>query len=260
MSDCDHKVPVSDDMTQPNDEIEIAARLKPTGLRTTESVEIQIDDEHLNKKIDDTSEKTKQETKQDNKFVENKSIKSLTDDERAIIIANAKSGIEQPNFDVKFFSNGNFRIIKRKQVKPSVSQKVINADNENSLDKQIQDKKIYYTNDQLLIEHIIELNSKVDKLMTKHKKLKRKYQTLCTDLYVDDNDNDNINENREAAGAVGANNSTHDNDNINEHKQTISQNEINNDNSNDDYIPKPQTPQINRRPKKISWRDQIKYV
>ena len=226
MSDCDHKVPVSDDndMTQPNDEIEI-----------------QIDDEHLNKKIDDTSEKTKQETK----FVENKSIKSLTDDERAIIIANAKSGIEQPNFDVKFFSNGNFRIIKRKQVKPSVSQKVINADNENSLDKQIQDKKIYYTNDQLLIEHIIELNSKVDKLMSKHKKLKRKYQTLCTDLYVDDNDN------------INENNSTHDNDNINEHKQTISQNE---DNSNDDYIPKPQTPQINRRIKKISWRDQIKYV
>ena len=226
MSDCDHKVPVSDDndMTQPNDEIEI-----------------QIDDEHLNKKIDDTSEKTKQETK----FVENKSIKSLTDDERAIIIANAKSGIEQPNFDVKFFSNGNFRIIKRKQVKPSVSQKVINADDENTLDKQIQDKKIYYTNDQLLIEHIIELNSKVDKLMSKHKKLKRKYQTLCTDLYVDDNDN------------INENNSTHDNDNINEHKQTISQNE---DNSNDDYIPKPQTPQINRRIKKISWRDQIKYV
>lgn len=241
MSDCDHKVPVSDDndMTQPNDEIEI-----------------QIDDEHLNKKIDDTSEKTKQETKQETKFVENKSIKSLTDDERAIIIANAKSGIEQPNFDVKFFSNGNFRIIKRKQVKPSVSQKVINADNENSLDKQIQDKKIYYTNDQLLIEHIIELNSKVDKLMSKHKKLKRKYQTLCTDLYVDDNDNDNINENREAAGAVGANNSSHDNDS-GKHKQTISQNE---DNSNDDYIPKPQTPQINRRIKKISWRDQIKYV
>ena len=226
MSDCDHKVPVSDDndMTQPNDEIEI-----------------QIDDEHLNKKIDDTSSETKQETK----FVENKSIKSLTDDERAIIIANAKSGIEQPNFDVKFFSNGNFRIIKRKQVKPSVSQKVINADDENSLDKQIQDKKIYYTNDQLLIEHIIELNSKVDKLMSKHKKLKRKYQTLCTDLYVDDNDN------------INENNSTHDNDNINEHKQTISQNE---DNSNDDYIPKPQTPQINRRIKKISWRDQIKYV
>ena len=231
MSDCDHKVPVSDDndMTQPNDEIEI-----------------QIDDEHLNKKIDDTSEQTKQETKQETKFVENKSIKSLTDDERAIIIANAKSGIEQPNFDVKFFSNGNFRIIKRKQVKPSVSQKVINANDENSLDKQIQDKKIYYTNDQLLIEHIIELNSKVDKLMSKHKKLKRKYQTLCTDLYVDDNDNDNINEN----------NSSHDNDS-DKHKQTISQNE---DNSNDDYIPKPQTPQINRRIKKISWRDQIKYV
>ena len=231
MSDCDHKVPVSDDndMSQPNDEIEI-----------------QIDDEHLNKKIDDTSSEAKQETKQETKFVENKSIKSLTDDERAIIIANAKSGIEQPNFDVKFFSNGNFRIIKRKQVKPSVSQKVINANDENSLDKQIQDKKIYYTNDQLLIEHIIELNSKVDKLMSKHKKLKRKYQTLCTDLYVDDNDNDNINEN----------NSSHDNDS-GKHKQTISQNE---DNSNDDYIPKPQTPQINRRIKKISWRDQIKYV
>ena len=38
------------------------------------------------------------------------------------------------------------------------------------------------------MEHIIELNSKVDKLMTKHKKLKRKYQTLSADIYVDDNE------------------------------------------------------------------------
>ena len=37
------------------------------------------------------------------------------------------------------------------------------------------------------MENIIEFNNKVEKLMTKHKKLKRKYQSLSADIYVDDN-------------------------------------------------------------------------
>lgn len=46
----------------------------------------------------------------------------------------------------------------------------------------------YYTDNQLLFEHIIELTSKVEKLTAKHKKLKHKYNGLQHDLYIDTND------------------------------------------------------------------------
>ena len=50
------------------------------------------------------------------------------------------------------------------------------------------EKKIYYSDNQLLFEHIIELNTKVDKLMAKHKKLKRRYQSLQNDICINDDD------------------------------------------------------------------------
>ena len=120
--------------------------------------------------------------------IENKPINELSDIERAVIVANAKNGVDMPFFDVKFFGNGKYRIVKKKPVKPSTAQKVIKASVSNSPDIKDPDRKVYYTNDQLLMEHIIELNSKVDKLMTKHKKLKRKYQSLSADIYVEDNE------------------------------------------------------------------------
>lgn len=117
------------------------------------------------------------------KYVEQKQVVDLTDDERSLIVANAKNGIDQPYFNVKFFKNGKYRIVKKKEEAPTVAQKAIKTTPHINADG-----KVYYSDNQLLFEHIIELNSKVDKLMSKHKKLKRKYQTLQNDLYVDEED------------------------------------------------------------------------
>ena len=117
------------------------------------------------------------------KFVDRKQVVDLTDDEKALIVNNARNGLEQPYFDVKFFKNGKYRIIKKKTTAPTVSQKVIT--NTTAPEKE---KKSFYTDNQILFEHIIELNAKVDKLMTKHKKLKRKYQSLQNDIYAEDED------------------------------------------------------------------------
>lgn len=117
------------------------------------------------------------------KTVEPKNVGELTDDERAIIIANAKNGVDQPNFDVRFFNNGKFRIVRKKQKPQTISEKVVKTQ-----EIPVNDKKAYYTDNQLLFEHIIELNAKVDRLMSKHKKLKRKYQTLQNDIYIDDDE------------------------------------------------------------------------
>ncbi len=146
----------------------------------------------------DISVMEEQKPKLATKFVDRKQIVDLTDDEKALIVANAKNGLDQPNFSVKFFKNGKYRILKKKEQTPTVSQKIISSNAEST--KQ-PEKKVFYSDNQLLFEHIIELNSKVDRLMQKHKKLKRKYQALQNDIYVDDDEEvvheQNIDEERE---------------------------------------------------------------
>ena len=124
------------------------------------------------------------------KFVEKKSINSLSEDERALIIANAKNGVDQPYFNVKFFKNGKTQITKKKETPQTVSKKITSQKTPPKKESQVYAQAlsrpaVYYTDNQLLFEHIIELNAKVDRLTQKHKKLKRRYQTLQDDLYID---------------------------------------------------------------------------
>ena len=114
-------------------------------------------------------------------FIPKKPVADLSDADKATIIANHQNGINQPFYDVKQYKNGKYRIVKRKDTQPTVAQKVVNN---SPVEK--AEKKAYYTDNQLLFEHIIELNAKVDRLMTKHKKLKRKYQAMQNDIYVED--------------------------------------------------------------------------
>ena len=153
-----------------------------TVIKTDNEEEIEIKIEETDEKSNKVNNENDIKDKSTQPIIENKAVNELNDVERAVIVANAKNGVDMPFFDVKFFGNGKYRIVKKKPVKPTISQKVIKTNPSNN------DNKVYYTNDQLLMEHIIELNSKVDKLMTKHKKLKRKYQTLSADIYVDDNE------------------------------------------------------------------------
>ena len=154
---------------------------------TTSEKEIVIDlvdkDDGENEKTNEPVNDEQPKPKVAKKFVERKQIVDLTDDEKALIVANARNGLDQPYFDVKLFKNGKYRIIKKKETAPTVAQKVIT--NSSTPEKE---KKAYYSDNQLLFEHIIELNAKVDKLMTKHKKLKRKYQSLQNDIYADEDE------------------------------------------------------------------------
>ena len=147
---------------------------------STKDLEINGEENVKNNNEDDILNKT--ESKAEPKFVERKQVSALTEDERNLIIANAQAGIDQPYYDVKTFKNGKQRIIKKKTVTPTVSQKAIKT----TPPPTNAEQKVYYSDNQLLFEHIIELNAKVDKLMTKHKKLKRRYQALQNDIYVND--------------------------------------------------------------------------
>ena len=131
-----------------------------------------------------------------------KAISRLTEDERALIIKNHNEGIYQPYFDVKTLDDGTLKIVKKKPKQPTVSQKATKGQSPRPQVTQVantseakpsegdSNNKVYYSDNQLLFEHIIELNSKVDKLMNKHKKLKKRYKALQQDIYVDSVDDD----------------------------------------------------------------------
>ena len=129
------------------------------------------------------SEKPHNETstlKPEPRVIPAKRIDELTDEDKKILIDNARAGIDNPYFDVKLFKNGNTRICKKK--KPTVSHQAVMSNGERIVKNQTSEQKIYMTDNQLIWEHLLELESKYNNLYRKHKKLKSKYN----DLYIED--------------------------------------------------------------------------
>ena len=115
------------------------------------------------------------------KVIPAKRIDELTDDEKKILIDNARAGIENPYYNVKLYKNGTTRICKSK--KPTISQQAVSNKGERSLNSNTSDnRKVYMTDNQLIWEHVLELENKYNNLYRKHKKLKAKYN----DLYIED--------------------------------------------------------------------------
>ena len=138
--------------------------------------EIVID---LNEKVEPDKEKPKTTVK----VIPAKRIDELTDEEKKIIIENARAGIDNPYYNVKLYKNGTTRICKSK--KPTISQQAVSNKGERLINSNTSDsRKVYMTDNQLIWEHVLELENKYNNLYRKHKKLKAKYN----DLYIEDED------------------------------------------------------------------------
>ena len=103
-----------------------------------------------------------------------KNINQLTPEEKLTIINNAKNGIENEFYKVQFYKNGNSRIVKRKQPPTSTSENII------------KQRAPGLTTEQLLMEHVIGLESQLATLRQKQKRLKHNYKSLYQDIYVED--------------------------------------------------------------------------
>ena len=101
-------------------------------------------------------------------------VKDLTTEERLRLVSDAKNGVENKYFKVHFTKNGSSRITKRKQPVEQTAERVI---------KQYTPS---LTTEQLLMEHVIGLESQLATLRQKHKKLKKSYKSMYQDVYVDD--------------------------------------------------------------------------
>ena len=106
------------------------------------------------------------------KQIENKPIDQLTDLEKQTIIQNARNGIDNQYYSVKLFKNGNTRICKKK--KPAVSESIVNSGGK----REVQGQQVYFTDQQLIWEHLFELERNYAKLYGKHKKMKARYNDL----------------------------------------------------------------------------------
>ena len=136
-------------------------------------------DLNANKKSESKSNE-EEEVKPNYTVIPEKRIDELTDEDKKILINNARSGIDNPYYTVKLFKNGNTRICKKK--KNSISKEAVESNGERTIKNQNSDKKVYMTDNQLIWEHLFELENKYNTLYRKHKKLKSKYN----DLYIED--------------------------------------------------------------------------
>ena len=140
-----------------------------------------IDTTENKPKLEQEVEEIEPEELQNKKMVITpKNVSKLTDDEKSYLINLYKNGGEDEHFKVNFYKNGNSKIVKKKQPPQRMSSKFIDQTENN--------RKTVMTTEQLLMEHVIDLEARFATLHQKHRKLKKYYKNLQEDLYVDDND------------------------------------------------------------------------
>jgi len=111
-----------------------------------------------------------------------KKIADLNDTEYDKIVSDLKSGIVYANYDLKKFNNGGCRLIYKK--KPTTRQKAVERTQNKT--KNSDDKVVYLTDNQLMMERLIDLEVKCAKLEMKNKKRKNQINEIIDTYYMDD--------------------------------------------------------------------------
>jgi hypothetical protein len=132
-------------------------------------------------------------------MIPKKNISSLTDAEKKIIIDDTLAGRVQEHYDLKTAANGNHRIIKRK---PNTTTQKITKNNEKEV--ALNPDKIYLTDNQLMMQHIIEMRDELTVLRMKQKKYKKRLGEL---FYTEEDENvtEPVKDGPEALSTIGAN-------------------------------------------------------
>ena len=109
-----------------------------------------------------------------------KTVRQLKKSEREKLIEGFNNGVEDPYFKVMRMKNGQMRINKRTN---PLNENVENAHEvaAEKVQKQFNGKRL--TDNQLLLEHIIDLERKMVEMKFKHKKLKKRYNKLEQDIF-----------------------------------------------------------------------------
>ena len=144
----------------------------------SELIDTQENKPKVNKQEDlNVSEEHKKESVY--KKIERKPVSKLTQDESQYLIDLYKNGGEDEYYKVYFYKNGTNKIVKKKQPpKYNTAKRLLEQ----------QNARPVMTTEQILMEHVIDLETKYATLYQKHKKLKKNYKSLHEDIYYDDED------------------------------------------------------------------------
>ena len=131
---------------------------------------------------DENQEEVAKQTKQSHyQKIESKPVSKLTAEESNYLIDLYKNGGEDDYYKVYFYKNGTNKIVKKKQPPKYNTAKRL-------LEQQQQQAKPVMTTEQILMEHVIDLEAKYATLYQKHKKMKKNYKSLQEDIYFDGED------------------------------------------------------------------------
>ena len=111
-------------------------------------------------------------------------VKQLSKAQRTKLIEAYENGSDNPYFKVNRLKNGSYRVTKR-------SNPLLNETPEHVTErvtKRYEGKRL--TTEQLLLEHMFELERKCEVMRMKHKKLKKRYNKLENDLFDDSSDDE----------------------------------------------------------------------
>jgi hypothetical protein len=114
-----------------------------------------------------------------------KPVKQLSKSERDRLIEDFEKGTENVYFKVNLLKNGGYRINKRSNplVTDATEAPAKTAEN---ISKKYDGKQL--TTEQLLLEHMFELERKYEIMRMKHKKLKKRYNKLEDDIFESDDE------------------------------------------------------------------------
>ena len=113
----------------------------------------------------------------------NKPVKQLTKSERETIINEFNNGVDNKYYKCHKLKNGSIRITKRANPLTNNAEEAHETVNK-KIDNKLNTKRL--TDNQLLLEHIIDLEKRYEVMRMKHKKLKKRYNKLECDLFEDD--------------------------------------------------------------------------
>lgn len=109
-------------------------------------------------------------------------VKQLSKTQRTKLIEAYENGSDNPYFKVNRLKNGSYRVTKR-------SNPLLNETPEHvteRVNKRYEGKRL--TTEQMLLEHVFELERKCEVMRMKHKKLKKRYNKLENDIFESDDD------------------------------------------------------------------------
>ena len=114
-----------------------------------------------------------------------KPVRKLTKNEREKLMREYADGIDNKYYKVMKMKNGQMRITKRSN--PLVDADTAHETVSDKIDTRFGKR---LTNDQLLLEHIIDLEKRYEVMRMKHKKLKKRYNKLEQDIFDSESDDE----------------------------------------------------------------------